>query len=99
DAASQTESLYLDGRLIGSTSGWVQVSRGGFVQLGTGYTQGWPAGGDNGWDPFHGEIGEVRIWSGGRSGREIQPDMATGRSGAAASPAWSRPIASTRGRA
>ena len=55
DGTAQTMSLYLDGQLIGSVSGSPQDIDGSFNQVGTGYTDYWPAT-PGGWYGFQGEI-------------------------------------------
>jgi hypothetical protein len=84
DGVTMTQSLYLDGQLVGSVSGAVQDFGGSFNQLGTGYTStsvgSWPAGNGD-WDPFLGQIDEVRIWNVARSAAEVQQDMTTALGG------------------
>ena len=67
-----TQSLYLDGALLGSQSGTINHLDQDYNQLGVGYTgSGWP-GGNSSWFPFNGLIDEARIWNIARSQAEIQ---------------------------
>ena len=75
-APLQTMSLYLDGQFIGSVSGSPQDINGSFNQVGTGYTDYWPAA-PGGWYGFQGEITNVHIWSLQRSGDEVAQDMSS----------------------
>ncbi len=74
DGEAGTMTLYLDGELIGSVSGSPQYLAGSFNQVGTGYTDSWPAT-PGGWYGFTGQINDVRVWSGARSAGEISQDM------------------------
>jgi hypothetical protein len=79
DRASQSQTLYLDGRGIASLAGpiWSDGFLADFNQIGTGYTLSrfYPAG-PNGWYGFDGRIGEVRIWGVARSADEVRRDQA-----------------------
>jgi len=56
------ETLYLDGAKAGATTSQYSSSTSNyFCQLGTGYTQYWPAG-NGGWFPFNGIIDEVSLY-------------------------------------
>jgi len=77
DGAAQTETLYLDGQLVGSVSGAAQDFGGSYDQIGTGYTVGsWPAA-PRGWYGFVGQINNVRIWSVARTAGQVQQDITT----------------------
>jgi hypothetical protein len=80
DGQAGTESLYLDGLLVGSVSGSAQNFGGSFDQIGTGQTDGWPAA-PGGWFGFQGQIDDVQIRSVVRSADEIQHDMSTAATG------------------
>ena len=69
-------TLYLDGQLVGSVSGSPQYLADSFNQVGTGYTDDWPAT-TEGWYGFVGQIDDVRVWSVARSAGEISQDMST----------------------
>src|SRR5206468_844501 len=43
DGVAKTATLYLDGQLVGSASGTFQYIAGSFNQIGTGFTNFWPA--------------------------------------------------------
>ncbi len=77
DATDQTMSLYLDGQLVGSVSGSApDPLEGSFNQVGTGYTEYWPAT-PGGWYGFVGQIDDVRVWKGARTSAQVQQDMTT----------------------
>ncbi len=80
DGAAGTMTLYLDGQLVGSVSGSPQYLADSFNQIGTGYTDYWPAT-PGGWYGFVGQIDEVRVWSEARSAGEISQDMTTAPDG------------------
>ena len=71
DGTSGTQSLYLDGQLVETTSGSITDFGGIYDQIGTGYTDGWTAA-PGGWYGFTGQIAEVRIWNESRTAGEIQ---------------------------
>ena len=77
DDSSGTESLYLDGQLIGSASGSLRVIDGGFNQIGVGYTADHFPDANNDWYSFVGEINNLRIWSAARSAAQVRQDMVT----------------------
>ena len=79
DGTAQTMTLYLDGQLIGSVSGTPQEIEDSFNQVGTGYTDYWPAA-PGGYYGFQGEITNVRIWSVPRSAGEVAQDMSSAAS-------------------
>ena len=79
DAQYPSQSLYLDGRLISSWTGFGYTS-GSFNQVGIGYTDGWPAT-PGGWYGFQGLINDVRVWSDARSPDEIVQDFTTAPAG------------------
>ena len=68
---TQTLSLDLDGELVGSSNGLPYDYYANFVQVGTGYTAGYPNALD-GWFGFGGQIDEVRIWTVARTAEELQ---------------------------
>jgi RHS repeat-associated protein len=73
-----TDSLYVDGQLIGSAS----ASEGGYSPgytyfLGTGYTAQW-GGGNGGWYPFKGTIGKVAVYPTALSAARIQAHFTAG---------------------
>jgi hypothetical protein len=59
-----TETVYLDGALVGSAASFSQAQNGSPLsyQLGTGYTASWP-GGNGGWYTFNGLIDEATVYS------------------------------------
>ena len=61
--SNDTESLYLDGVLVGGFHGPVQPVDLTYDQLDTGLTPGWPAG-NGGYDPFVGTLSSVQISTG-----------------------------------
>lgn len=67
-----TEVLYLDGAAIGSTT-FAQEAYAGFYfyQLGTGWTDGWPAT-PGGWWPFAGIVDEVSLYARALTASEVQ---------------------------
>ena len=80
DGSAGTMTLYLDGQLVGSVSGSPESLAGGFDQVGTGYTDYWPAT-PGGWYGFVGQIDDVRVWSEARSAGEIGQDISTAQAG------------------
>ncbi|HKI21085.1 MAG TPA: LamG domain-containing protein, partial [Isosphaeraceae bacterium] len=77
DGSSSDQELYLDGQLVSTGSGGnISDFGGSFNQIGTGYTDGWPAT-PGGWYGFMGQIDDVRIWSGARTAGQVQQDMTT----------------------
>jgi len=80
DGSSSDQQLYLDGQLVSTGYGSISDFGGSFNQIGTGYTDGWPAT-PGGWYGFVGQIDDVRIWSEARSAGEISQDMTTALSG------------------
>ena len=76
DGASETQSLYLDGQIVGTGVGSITDFGGTYDQIGTGYTDGWTAA-PGGWYGFTGQIGDVRIWSAVRTAGQVQQDMTT----------------------
>jgi hypothetical protein len=67
-------TLFLDGQIVGSTSGH---SDNYYTQIGTGYTDASDPATPGGWYGFRGQIDDVRVWSVARSVDEIRQDMAT----------------------
>ena len=80
DGAAGTMTLYLDGQLLGSVSGSPESLADSSDQVGTGYTDSWPAT-PGGWYGFVGEIDDVRVWSQARSAAEIGQDTTTAPAG------------------
>ena len=80
DGAAGTMTLCLDGQPLGSVSGSPQSLAGSSDQVGTGYTDSWPAT-PGGWYGFVGQIDDVRVWSQARSAAEIGQDMTTAPAG------------------
>ena len=76
DGAGQSMTLYLDGQLVGVTFGSFQYLADSFNQIGTGYTDGWPAT-PGGWYGFAGQIADVRVWSEALSAAQISQDVST----------------------
>jgi hypothetical protein len=81
-----TEVLYLDGVAIGSTS----FSQEGysdtyFYQLGTGWSDGWPAT-PGGWYPFNGLVDEPSLYARALSAAEVLALFNAGSSGKCAPP-------------
>jgi hypothetical protein len=72
--------LYLDGRLIGSGSGFVPYGAS-FDQIGTGYTNPNDPSTPGGWYFFRGQIADMRVWSMVRSADQIDQDMTTAQAG------------------
>jgi hypothetical protein len=68
-----TESVYLDGGLIGSSTSFTQTGYAASYQyqIGTGFTAGWPAG-NGGYFYFQGLIDEVEIFNRSLAQSEIQ---------------------------
>ncbi len=77
DAASGTLSLYLDGQLVGSSSGSPFDFGGSFGQIGTGYTYDFYPNTNNGWYGFVGQIADVRLWSVALPADRVAQDMST----------------------
>ena len=87
DGASETESLYLDGQLVASATGYFYNYGYTSNQIGTGYAGGYynyyygyyvdydPAT-TTGWFGFQGKISNVQIWSTPRMAGEILEDIA-----------------------
>ena len=74
DETSGTQSLYLDGQLVGSGSGYFYgYPSDSYDQVGTGYTQYLPNA-RPGWYGFQGQIDDVQIWSVARSAAEVAQD-------------------------
>ena len=80
DGAAETMTLYLDGQPLGSVSGSPEDLAGSSDQVGTGYTDSWPAT-PGGWYGFVGQIDDVRVWSQARSAAEIGQDTTTAPAG------------------
>ncbi len=80
DGSAGTMTLYLDGQLVGAVSGSPQSLADSDNQVGTGYTDDWPAT-PGGWYGFVGEIDDVRVWDEARSAGEIGQDMTTAPAG------------------
>jgi Concanavalin A-like lectin/glucanases superfamily/FG-GAP-like repeat len=76
DGGAGTMTVYLDGELLGSVFGSPQYLADSFNQIGTGYTDYWPAA-PGGWYGFVGQIDDVRVWSEARSAADISEDMTT----------------------
>ena len=77
DAAAGTSSLYLDGELVGSSSGAPFDFGGSFAQIGTGYTAYFYPDTNNGWYGFVGQIANVRLWNVALSSDRVEQDMST----------------------
>ena len=76
EAQDDTMTAYLDGQLLGTVTGSPQEIDGNYDQIGTGYTDNWPAT-PGGWYGFVGEIDDVRVWGEVRTAAEIGQDMTT----------------------
>ena len=76
DGEAGTMTLYLDGQLIGSVSGSPQYLAASFNQIGTGYTDYWPAT-PGGWYGFVGADRRRADLERGADGRPDQQDMTT----------------------
>ena len=82
DGSAGTMTLYLDGQLVGTVSGSPQYLADSFNQIGTGFTEYWPAA-TAGWYGFVGQIDDVRVWSEALSAGEISQDISTPPAGTA----------------
>ncbi|MEA3075860.1 MAG: hypothetical protein QOF60_768, partial [Actinomycetota bacterium] len=60
-AANNTQSLYLDGALVGTLAGTIDHLSMAKTAIGTGYWWNWPAAG-SGWGSFTGTIDEVAVY-------------------------------------
>src|SRR5262249_19350768 len=83
---SNTQTLYLDGGVVGSLAGTILTSGSQNLnvnQLGLGYSSSWPAGNGN-WFPWVGELDDVRVWNTARTQAEIQANMTSELSGSEA---------------
>ncbi len=63
-----TQSLYLDGSLVGTLSGTITNLDMSFNQIGIAKVSGWPSGGNG---PFSGAIDDVRIYNRALSAQEV----------------------------
>jgi len=72
---STTQTLYVDGELVGSRSGTIDYTLSDYISLGTGYGRSYRGFPYSGWHYFDGILDEVRIWSTARSQFEIQGNM------------------------
>lgn len=73
-----TQSLYLDGLLVNPSPLSASISHVSMTgnQIGVGYNGSpWPSAPTFGWNPFNGDIDEVRIWNKALSGTEIAARM------------------------
>jgi Concanavalin A-like lectin/glucanases superfamily/FG-GAP-like repeat len=91
DESAQTMTLYLDGQELGSISGTPQYISYAYDQIGTGYTDYWPAA-PGGWYGFDGQIDNVQIWNNARSASEISQDTSVALNGAAPNLAAAYPL-------
>ncbi|MFI5454651.1 MAG: FG-GAP-like repeat-containing protein [Isosphaerales bacterium] len=80
DGDAGTMTFYVDGELIGSVSKSPQYLNDSFNQIGTGYTDYWPAT-PGGWYGFVGRIDDVRVWSEARSAGDISQDISAAPGG------------------
>ena len=64
-ATGASQSLYLDGALVGSLSGGLQIEKTPFTFIGTGRSTNWPAGNQAEADPFTGDVDEVAVYDRG----------------------------------
>ena len=71
---NDTQSLYLDGVLVGTVAGTINHVDMTANQVGIGYTAGWPNT-TGSWFPFSGLIDELRIWNVALSQADIQANM------------------------
>ncbi|MCA9255173.1 MAG: laminin G domain-containing protein, partial [Phycisphaerales bacterium] len=70
-----TQSLFLDGAVIGTLAGNINHLTMTDNQIGVGYSEvGWP-GLTNGWQGFEGVIDDARIWSTARTQQQITANM------------------------
>lgn len=72
------QSLYLDGLLVNPSPLSASISHVSMTgnQIGVGYNGSpWPSAPTFGWNPFNGDIDEVRIWNKALSGTEIAARM------------------------
>jgi Concanavalin A-like lectin/glucanases superfamily len=82
DGNTNTEAVYLDGALIGSSTNFTQVGYAASYQyqIGTGFTASWPAG-NGGYFYFQGLIDEVEIFNRALASSEIQALFTAGSAG------------------
>jgi hypothetical protein len=75
------ETVYLDGAVVGNrTLAYSNYTSNFFCQLGTGYTQYWPAGA-GGWYPFNGIIDEVSLYGSTLTAGQVQSIYQAGSAG------------------
>lgn len=78
-ATGSTQSMYLDGALIGTTTGQIQTGSLTNDQIGAAYAQGWPsAPNGGGWSYFNGQIADVAIYTTGLSTQQVAAHTAAG---------------------
>ncbi|MBY0521796.1 MAG: protein kinase [Gemmataceae bacterium] len=73
DGPKKTQSLYLDGTLVGTQAGTINHLDMNNNQVGAALAT-W-SGGNGGWFPFTGALSELRVWYSARSAAEIQQTM------------------------
>ncbi len=98
DAQSGTETLYLDGQLIGSASGSPSDVGGSYNQIGIGY-KGYQSTDTSApdWYGFAGRIDDVRIWSVARTTGQVRQDMTRAPAGSEAGLAADYPLDERQG--
>jgi RHS repeat-associated protein len=64
-ATGASQSLYLDGALVGSLSGGLEIEKVPYTLIGTGRSTNWPAGNQAEADPFTGDVDEVAVYDRG----------------------------------
>ncbi|MGV8978915.1 MAG: LamG-like jellyroll fold domain-containing protein [Cellulomonas sp.] len=74
-----TQSMYLDGGLIGTVTGQIATSAMAYNQIGAGFVTGWASAPTTGWSYFTGQIADVALYTTGLSAQQVAAHNTAGR--------------------